>query len=54
MRVTFVSRSVLVHIMEIYSNTSCFALGLLACAAISLLVTDYEEMFGNCMDFLTK
>ena len=46
--------SVVVYMMENPNKVVSFALGLLACIAVILLVVDSEEKFGRCMDFLAK
>lgn len=40
--------------VENHSKMVPFALGLLACIAVILLVVDSEEKFGRGMDFLAK
>lgn len=40
--------------MEIRNDAVSFAMGLLACVAVILMVADYEAKFGKCMDFLAK
>ena len=46
--------SVAVYMMEIRSDAVSFAMGLLACVAVILMVADYETKFGKCMDFFAK
>lgn len=40
--------------MGIRNDAVSFAMGLLACVAVILMVADYEAKFGKCMDFLAK
>ena len=40
--------------MGIRNDAVSFAMGLLACVAVILMVADYETKFGKCMDFLAK
>ena len=42
------------YMMEIRNDAVSFAMGLLACVAVILMVADYEAKFGKCMDFLAK
>lgn len=46
--------SIAVYMMGIRNNTVFFAMGLLACVAVILMVADYEDNFGKCMDFLAE
>lgn len=50
----FMILSVVVYMMENPNKVVSFALGLLACIAVILLVVDSEEKFGRGMDFLAK
>ena len=50
----FVALSIVVYMMDIQSNTVSFAMGLLACVAVILLITDFEKSFSRGMGFLTK
>ena len=50
----FTILSVAVYMMEIRNDAVSFAMGLLACVAVILMVADYEAKFGKCMDFLAK
>ena len=50
----FMILSVVVYMVENHSKMVSFALGLLACIAVILLVVDSEEKFGRGMDFLAK
>ena len=50
----FMIMSVVVYMMEKPNKVVPFALGLLACIAVILLVVDSEEKFGRGMDFLAK
>lgn len=50
----FVILSIVVHIAEIQSGIISFIMGLLACAAVILIVAGFEEKFGKDMDFFAK
>ena len=50
----FMVLSVAVYMMGICNDAVSFAMGLLACVAVILMVADYEAKFGKCMDFLAK
>lgn len=50
----FVILSMVVYMMGIRNDAFSFAMGLLACVAIIMMVADYEDKFGKCMDFLAK
>lgn len=50
----FTILSVAVYMMGIRNDAVSFAMGLLACVAVILMVADYETKFGKCMDFLAK
>ena len=50
----FVILSSVVYTAEISGSVISFAMGLLACVAVIMLVADFEEKFGRSMDFLAK
>ena len=50
----FMILSVAVYMMGIRNDAVSFAMGLLACVSVILMVADYEAKFGKCMDFLAK
>ena len=50
----FVILSIVVYTAEISGSAISFAMGLLACVAVILMVADCEDAFGKCMDFLAK
>ena len=50
----FMILSVVVYMVENHSKMVSFALGLLACIAVILLVVDSDEKFGRGMDILAK
>ena len=50
----FVILSIVVYFEEIGGSAISFAMGLLACVAVIMLVADYEEKFGKGLDFLAK
>ena len=50
----FVILSIVVYMAKISSSAISFAMGLLACIAVILMVADFEEKFGRGMDFLAK
>lgn len=50
----FVILSIVVYTAEISGSVISFAMGLLACVAVILMVADFEEKFGKAMDFLAK
>lgn len=50
----FVLLSVLVYTAEINGSAISFAMGILACVAIILMVAGFEDKFGRGMDFLAK
>lgn len=50
----FMILSILVYIAEIQSGVIAFAMGLLACAAVTLMVAGFEEKLGKGMDFFAK
>ena len=50
----FVILSIVVYTVEISGGVICFAMGLLACVAVILMVAGFEEKFSRGMDFLAK
>lgn len=52
--VLFIILSIMVYTAEISSSAVSFAMGLLACVAVIMLVADFEEKFGKGLDFLAK
>lgn len=46
--------SIVVYTAEIDGSAISFAMGLLACVAVIMLVADFEEKFGKGLDFLAK
>lgn len=44
--------SIVVYTAEISGSAISFAMGLLACVAVILIVAGFEEKFGRGMDFL--
>lgn len=50
----FMILSVVVYMIGNHNKMVSFALGLLACIAVILLVVDSEEKFGRGMNFLAK
>lgn len=50
----FLGLSVAVCMTNIQNSAVPFVLGLMACVAVILLVTDFEEKFGKAMGFLAK
>ena len=50
----FVILSIVVYTVEISVGVISFAMGLLACVAVILMVAGFEEKFGRGMDFLAK
>ena len=50
----FVILSIVVYTAEIGGSAIPFAMGLLACVAVIMLVADFEEKFGKGLDFLAK
>ena len=50
----FMILSVVVYKAEISGSVIPFAMGLLACVAVILIVASFEEKFGRGMDFLAK
>lgn len=54
MGLLFLGLSIAVYMTSAQSLAVSFALGVLACAAVILLVVAYEDKFGNAMRFLAK
>lgn len=50
----FLGLSVAVYMVDIQNSAVSFVLGLLACAAVILLVADFEEKSGKAMGFLAR
>lgn len=50
----FMILSIVVYTAEISGGAISFAMGLLACVAVILIVAGFEEKFGRGMDFLAK
>lgn len=50
----FMILSVVVYMVENHSKMVSFALGLLACIAVIMMVTGFEEKLGKGIDFLAK
>ena len=50
----FVILSIVVYTVEISGGVNSFAMGLLACVAVILIVADFEEKFGRGMAYLAK
>lgn len=50
----FIILSIVVYTAEISGSVISFAMGLLACVAVILMVADLEGKFGRVMDFLAK
>lgn len=50
----FVILSIAVYTAKISGGVISFTMGLLACAAVILIVADFEEKLGRGMDFLAK
>ena len=50
----FMILSVVVYTVEISGSAISFAMGLLACVAVILMVADLEKKFGSGMDFLAR
>lgn len=46
--------SIVVYLTDVHSNAVSFAMGLLGCAAVILIVVDIEEKLGKGMSFLAK
>ncbi|RST79447.1 acyltransferase, partial [Blautia sp. SG-772] len=52
--VLFLILSIVVYATEISSSAISFAMGLVACVAVILMVAGFEGKSGKCMDFLAK
>lgn len=52
--IVFLGLSVAVYMTDIKNSVVSFALGLMACTAVILLVADYEGKSGKVMEFLAK
>lgn len=52
--VLFIILSIVVYMAKISSSAVSFAMGLLACVAVIMLVAGFEEKFSKDMDFLAK
>lgn len=50
----FIILSIAVYTVEISSSVISFAMGLLACVAVILMVAGFEDKFGRVMDFFAK
>ena len=50
----FIILSIAVYTAKIRGSAISFAMGLLACVAVILIVAGFEEKFGRGMDFLAK
>ena len=50
----FMILSIAVYTAEISGSAISFAMGLLACVTVILIVAGFEEKFGRGMDFLAK
>lgn len=50
----FIILSIVVYTAKIGSSMISFAMGLLACVAVIMLVAAFEEKFGKGMDFFAK
>lgn len=50
----FMILSIVVYTAEIGGSAISFAMGLLACVAVILMVAEFEQKFGRGMDFLAK
>lgn len=50
----FIILSIAVYTVEISSSVISFAMGLLACVAVILMVAGFEDKFGRVMNFLAK
>lgn len=50
----FIILSIVVYMAKISSSAVSFAMGLLACVAVIMLVAGFEEKFSKDMDFLAK
>lgn len=52
--VLFIILSIMVYTAEINSSAVSFAMGLLACVAVIMIVAGFEEKFGRGMEFIAK
>ena len=52
--VLFIILSIMVYTAEISSSAVSFAMGLLACVAVIMMVASFEEKFGRGMEFIAK
>lgn len=50
----FIILSIVIYTAKISGSMTSFAMGLLACVAVIMLVAGFEEKFGRGMDFLAK
>ena len=50
----FIILSILVYTEKISGNVVSFAMGLLACVAVIMMVAGFEKKFGRGMDFLAN
>ena len=50
----FVILSIVVYTAEISGSAISFAMGLLACVAVIMMVAGFEEKFGRGMEFIAK
>lgn len=50
----FIILSIVVYTAEISGSVISFAMGLVACVAVILMVAGFEEKFGRGMNFLAK
>ena len=50
----FLGLSIAVYMADVQNLAASFALGLMACTAVILLVVTYEEKSGKAMGFLAK
>lgn len=50
----FIVLSILVYTVKISGSVISFVMGLLACVAVILMMTGFDEKFGKGMDFLAK
>lgn len=50
----FIILSIVIYMAKISGSMTSFAMGLLACVAVIMLVAGFEEKFGRGMDFLAK
>lgn len=52
--VLFIILSIMVYTAEISSSAVSFIMGLLACAAVIIMVAGFEKKFGRGMEFIAK